>query len=128
MTSKQRRLPDWVQDIRDAIQNIRADIGEVTENEFLDDGKTLRAVTKGLSDIGEAANQIMVIAPWLEQVNPDAWIHFKRVYAMRIVLTHGYFRTDAGVVWDTVNNHLPILEKFLDSITLDKGSSPARLS
>jgi len=56
MTSKERRLPDWVQDIRDAMQNIRADIGVLTEEQFLGDGKTVRAVAKGLSDIGEAAN------------------------------------------------------------------------
>lgn len=90
----------------------------MTEGEFLADGKTLRAVTKGISDIGEAANQLMVIAPWLQQANPDAWGHLKKVYAMRIVLTHGYFRTDASVVWDTVNKHLPKLEILLDGITL----------
>jgi len=52
MTDKRRRLPDWVQDIREAIQNIRSDIGTLTESQFLKDGKTLRAVVKGIADIG----------------------------------------------------------------------------
>lgn len=33
----------------------------------------------------------------------------------RHVLSHGYFRTDAGVVWDTVQIQLPELEVLLDT-------------
>ena len=116
MTSKERRLPDWVQDIREAMQNIRADIGVLTEEQFLGDGKTVRAVAKGLSDIGEAANQIMSIDPGLEQRNPSIWQHLRKIHAMRNVLTHGYFRTDASVVWETVKNDLPKFESFLDGV------------
>ena len=118
MTDKRRRLPDWVQDIREAIQNIRSDIGTLTESQFLKDGKTVRAVAKGIADIGEAANQIMIIAPALAQTNPTAWSQLRSVYAMRNVVSHGYFRTDASVVWDTVHQHLPQLETLLESIVL----------
>ena len=116
MTGKERRLPDGVQDIREAMQNIRADIGVLTDEQFLGDGKSVRAVAKGLSDIGEAANQIMSIDPGLEQRNPAVWQHLRKIYAMRNVLTHGYFRTDASVVWETVKNDLPKFESFLDDV------------
>lgn len=102
MTSKTRRLPDWLNDIREAIHNIRADIGELNKAEFESSGKTIRAVTKSIESIGEAANQIIQIAPDIQLYSPASWLHLKRVYAMRNVLSHGYFRTDAGVVWDTV--------------------------
>lgn len=115
--NKERRLPDLVQDIREAVRNIRADIGTLTEEQFLGDGKTLRAVAKGLSDIGEAANQIMTLDPGLEQSNPVVWQHLRKIYAMRNVLAHGYFRTDAGVVWDSVTSDLPEFEALLDSIS-----------
>lgn len=118
MTDKKRRVPDWIQDILGAIQNIRSDIGSETEGEFFDDGKTIRAVTKGLSDIGEAARQITLISPSLEQTNPEAWKHLRDVGAMRNVLTHGYFRIDAGVVWATVQNDLPKLEALLRTVLL----------
>lgn len=98
------------------MQNIRADIGVLTEEQFLGDGKTVRAVAKGLSDIGEAANQIMSIDPGLEQRNPSIWQHLRKIHAMRNVLTHGYFRTDASVVWETVKNDLPKFESFLDGV------------
>jgi uncharacterized protein with HEPN domain len=32
---------------------------------------------------------------------------------MRILLTHEYFRVDAGVVWDTVHRDLPTLARLL---------------
>jgi len=116
MSDKERRLPDWMQDIREAMQNIRADIGTLTEQQFLGDGKTVRAVAKGLSDIGEAANQIMSIDPGLERRNPDVWQHLRKIYAMRNVLAHGYFRTDASVIWVTVTGDLPKFEALLDSL------------
>ena len=73
------------------MQNIRSDIGSMTETEFLYDGKTLRAVTKSITDIGEAAHQMMDDFPNVETTNPDIWLHLKMVYAMRIKLTHSYF-------------------------------------
>ncbi len=116
MNGKARRIPDWLNDIRETIKNIRADIGTLTKPEFLDDGKSQRAVIKGLIDIGEAANNIMKPAPGLKHVNPDAWHHLDDVYAMRIRLTHTYHRTNPNIVFDTVRTDLPDLERILDSI------------
>ena len=116
MTDKTRRIPDWVNDIRETIQNIRSDIGSLTKPEFLEDGKSQRAVIKGLTDIGEAANNIMKLAPGLKQRNPDTWQHLEDVYAMRIRLTHTYHRTNPNIVFDTVQSDLPALERLLDTI------------
>ena len=40
MNKKLRRLPDWIEDIRGAIKNIREDIKGLTKGQFLDDGKS----------------------------------------------------------------------------------------
>ena len=61
MSNKERRLPDWINDIQEAIQNIRVDLGSLSEESFIGDGKSQRAVIKGLIDIGEAAKNIMTI-------------------------------------------------------------------
>lgn len=116
MNPKARRLPDWVADVREARRNIESDIGNASEEEFLSDGKTLRAVTKSLSDIDEAANRIMALAPQWQQSHPAAWDHLRRIHAMRNVLAHGYFRIDAGVVWATVKQDLPMLDSVLNSL------------
>ena len=98
MTDKMRRIPDWVNDIRESMQNIR-------------------------SDIGEAANNIMKLAPGLKQSNPDTWQHLDDVYAMRIRLTHSYHRTNPNIVFDTVQTDLPGLELLLSNILLAQGAA-----
>lgn len=113
MSNKIRRLTDWIEDMHFAIANIKSDIGPLTQEDFLKDGKTVRAVAKSVSDIGEASNQIMRIAPGLQQSNPAAWEHLREVYAMRNVLSHGYFRTDAEIIWATVTEELPKLASLL---------------
>lgn len=118
MRGRERRVPDRVRDILEAIGNANADIGPMNKELFLADGKTQRAVIESIVVIGEAANQIMQAQPALEVSHPALWQQFRDAYGMRIVLTHEYFRVDVSVVWNTVKNDLPgmqvQLQKFLD--------------
>lgn len=116
MSKQSRRVPERIQDIREALQNVKSDLGTLTKEQFLHDGKTQRAVIEGIIVIGESANTIMRLDPSIEQRNMEAWQHLRDVYDMRIVLTHEYFRIDASVVWETVKNDLPILEVLLGGI------------
>jgi len=116
MNMKPRRVAERVQDIEEALANIRSDLGTLTKEQFSLDGKTQRAVIESLIVIGESANNLMRLDPGIEQRNPETWQHFRDVYEMRIVLTHEYFRVDASVVWDTVKNDLPRLETLLGGI------------
>ena len=117
MRDKAGRVPERLQDIREAIANARVDIGTLSREEYLADGKTQRAVIESLIVIGEAANNLMKLAPVLEQDHPGLWQSLRDAYDMRIVLTHEYFRVDAGVVWDTVQNDLPPLDQALSRIS-----------
>ena len=116
MTDKSHRVPDRIRDIREAIKNAREDIGDLSKEAFLRDGKTQRAVIESIIVIGEAANSITRLDPGIEQHHADLWQHLRDVYDMRIVLTHEYFRVDAAVVWDTVRNDLPTLDAFLRAV------------
>lgn len=118
MSNKARRIPERIQDIREAIENARNDLGVLTKEQFLSDGKTQRAVIESLIVIGESANTIMRLDPTIEHGNPEVWLHFKDAYDMRIILTHEYFRVDASVVWDTIKNDLSRLESLLDRIVI----------
>jgi uncharacterized protein with HEPN domain len=53
MTRKPRRLPERIRDMLEAISNIESDIGEMSKDEFLADGKTQRAVIESLIVIGK---------------------------------------------------------------------------
>ncbi len=116
MSDKTRRVPARLLDMREAIANARSDIGSLSKDEFLADGKTQRAVIESLIVIGEAANIIMRLDPDIAERAPDAWQQLHDAYDMRIVLTHEYFRVDPTVVWDTVRNDLPTLDALVESL------------
>lgn len=111
-----------MRDIREAIEYNDLDMGRLSRQAFEADGKTVRAVTKSIADTGKAANQITQSMRHFQTENPDIWQHLKRVYAMRNVLLHGNFRTDASVVWDAVHLHLPELDRLLLRLASDEGS------
>jgi uncharacterized protein with HEPN domain len=113
MKNKARRVPERILDIQEAIGNATHDLGLLTKEQFLADGKTQRAVIESIIVIGEAANHLMRLAPTLECDKPTAWQSLKDAYDMRIILTHEYFRVDAAVVWDTVKNDLPRLSSLM---------------
>lgn len=98
----------------EAARNAKADIGELSKEQFLVDGKTQRAVIESLIVMGEAAKKIMGLDPDIQQSDPTVWQQFRDVYDMRIVLTHEYFRVDPAIVWNTVQQNLPEIEQLLD--------------
>lgn len=113
MSRDPRRSFDRAQDILDAIDNIRNDIGTLNKDAFLQDGKTQRAVIESFIVVGEAANRLCDLQQNLEASNPDLWMQLRDAYDMRNVLTHEYFRVDAGIVWETIQHEIPVLENSL---------------
>lgn len=115
MSRNPRRVADRIQDMLEAIANIRSDISDMSREDFLADGKTQRAVIESLIVIGEAANRVRIMDSSLETRNPSLGQQLKDAYDMRIVLTHEYFRVDAGIVWTTIKNSVPALEAELET-------------
>lgn len=111
--SKELRIGDCYADIQDAIRLIGDYIRGYTAKQFvadsLDAHKTRDSVIKNLVDIGEAANNIMQLAPEIEQHNPAMWRHLRGAYDIRIKLTHGYRSINDLIVWNTVVDYLPEL-------------------
>lgn len=77
MTDKPDRVPDRIRDIQEAIKNAREDIGDLSKEGFLLDGKTQRAVIESIIVIGEAANSVTRLDPGIEQRHPDLWQHLR---------------------------------------------------
>ena len=111
-----RTLKDWVEDVHASMRNIESDLLNMSEAEFLDDGKSIRAVAKSIIDIGEASHRLMDEHPEIKSRHPDVWSHLEKVYAMRIKVTHGYFGLDAGIVWSTAKKSLPAFESLIDKV------------
>ncbi len=113
MKADARRVSDRVGHMLEAIENIRADIGQLSQAQFLADGKTQRAVIESIVVLGEAASRVMQLMPSINESQPQLWQQFRDAADMRNLMTHEYFRVDASIVWTTVVRHLPELEAAL---------------
>ena len=105
---------DWqerIQDILEAIAEIQAFTRGMDFDVFRTDAKTLRAVELDFSVIGEAANQI---PDEVEQVHTQ--VPWTLMRAMRNRLVHAYFSVDERLLWETIQNDLPVLVPALQSL------------
>jgi len=90
-------------------------INEFTEGNTIDDYKNqalLRsAVERQFGIIGEALNRLSKIDPGtVSRISEH-----KRIISFRNILIHGYDLVDHNVVWDVVQNYLPVLIAEMES-------------
>ena len=98
------------------MQHILDEADEVTKytdvisfEEFVNDGKTIRAVIRSIEVIGEAASKISIE---FREEHPD--IPWQKIIGMRNRLIHVYFDIDYNVIWQTVKENLPpLIEQLL---------------
>jgi uncharacterized protein with HEPN domain len=110
-------LKDYSIFLKDILSEIEETIlfsKDIDLEEFEKDRKTQKAVIRGLEVIGEAMNKI----PKDIQSNyPDIvwrqWIDFRNR------LIHAYHNVDLEIVWDCVQNELPLLQKQITLILND---------
>jgi len=87
----------------------------ISFEEFVKDGKTVRAVIRSIEVIGEAASKISIE---FRKGHPD--VPWQKIIGMRNHLIHVYFDIDYNVVWQTVKENLPPLIEQFHSIIKDK--------
>jgi uncharacterized protein with HEPN domain len=105
---------DWrerVQDILEALAEIQSFTQGMDFDAFNADARTQKAVELDLIVIGEAAGHI---PDNVEQEHPQ--IPWSVMRAMRNRLVHVYFAVDERLLWDTVQNDLPVLLSALQSL------------
>ena len=87
---------------------------------FAQDSRTVKAVVRDLTVIGEAA---AVVPGWLVAKYPEVpWADMRD---MRNVVVHEYFGVDLRIVWDTVHNNLPPLVEPLRRVLQDEPADEA---
>jgi len=98
---------DWrrrVEDILDAVAEIRSFVAGMTFDEFSADPKTIRAVTAGFAIIGEAARHVPD-----EIIEAHPGIPWRVMTDMRNRVVHDYFSVDPRVLWETIRQDFPPL-------------------
>ena len=105
---------DWkylVDDILDAIDKIRDYVADMPFEEFEDDFKTIDAVVRNFTIIGEAASHMP--ANILKEYSELPW---RLMTDMRNFAVHHYWSVDASVLWKTIQDDLPQLVPLLNKI------------
>ncbi|MGA2957538.1 MAG: DUF86 domain-containing protein [Thermodesulfobacteriota bacterium] len=95
----------YLDDIIEAIQQIRSYVQGYNEKTFASDRKTQDAVIRNLEIIGEAARNL---PEEIKKAAPE--IDWRKITGLRNILIHEYFGVNLPIVWDLVQNKLAPLE------------------
>ncbi len=116
------RLADYLDHIAQAASDACDFVKEMTEDDFLTDRRTQRAVIMSLVIIGEAETRVMDRFPDFAAAHPDVpWRGMRGMRGMRNRVAHGYFDVNLDLVWETVRSALPQLAGQLKMIRNDNG-------
>lgn len=116
-----QRLPDYLGHVLQAIERIQRYTEDTTDWAFLQNEMAQDAVIRNFEIIGEACRNIERHYPDFAAAHPEVPLAF--AYEMRNALAHGYFKVDLEIVWKTIQNDLPGLERQVQELvaTLDDG-------
>lgn len=95
----------YLEDVRQAAAHITEFTAGKSFEGYNADALLKAAVERKFEIIGEALSQLERLEPAIV----SRVTHYKRIIAFRNILVHGYAGIDDRVVWDVVQNDLPIL-------------------
>lgn len=97
--------------ILESISKISSYLGEITQEQFLNNSLIQDATIRQLEIIGEAVKNISV-----EIRDSHKDIPWQDIAGMRDKLIHHYFGIDLDLVWHTIKEDLPNVESTIMSI------------
>jgi uncharacterized protein with HEPN domain len=98
----------YLKHILDSVRFIDKYSKKLTVAQFIKDELVQSAIVRQLEIIGEAAN--LVSKQTKQELKGVEWA---KIVGMRNKLIHEYFGVDLNVVWSTIKQELPKLEKEL---------------
>jgi len=109
--SDERTILDYLEDISNAILDIRSFVHDMSADAFMADKKTVNAVVRSLEVIGEATGKIPTD---IRMRYPD--VPWDEIIGMRNRLIHEYFGVDLDIVWQTIQDDLAALETAITTM------------
>lgn len=107
----------YLQHIRDAIARLLTYTRGGREA-FLANPQIQDAVARNLEIIGEAVKHV---SEDLRRRHPD--VPWKQIAGMRDELIHEYFGTDPQIVWNVIEQHVPMLDRRINEMLDTRGTS-----
>jgi len=106
--------PVLLEDIRHAAQQIQNFTSGRSLNDYQTDDLLRAGVERLFILIGEALGRLD--AGLVNQITD-----FRRIIGFRNVLVHGYETIDDQIVWQTIQQHLPILKDQVEKLLINFG-------
>ena len=114
MNKKHLRLAEYLSHIIEAISRIEKYVQGMDRAGFISSQLVQDAVIRNLENIGEASRNIDKHFSDFVKENEDT--PFLYAYEMRNALSHGYFKVDIAIVWETICNDLPDFKKRVEGL------------
>ena len=111
MSKKKRDYILFIEDIVEMIEKIERYTHGKSFKNFAKDEMAIDAVIRNFEIIGEAARHL---SENFRKKHPE--VPWEKIFGMRNRLVHDYLGVDLDVVWDTVNNFVPVLKKQIEEI------------
>ena len=109
------RLVEYLSHIVEAVERIQEYIADLKgEQAFYENTLVQDAVIRNLEVIGEASNNVDKHFPQFVKEHKE--VPFIYAYEMRNALAHGYFKVDLPIVWQTIQNDLPVLANSVQDL------------
>ena len=105
----------YVYDISKAADEISEFVGGISLDEYLENRIIKAAVERKFEIIGEALNRIMKTAPDLLTKIRD----HRKIIDFRNLLIHGYDMISDPIVWDIIQESLPVLREDINNLLDD---------
>ncbi len=106
----------YLNDILESITAIESYLVGLSRHEAADDRKTWSATIRELEIIGEAAAKL---PQEIKSAHPE--VNWRVLKDFRNVLAHQYFGVNVDIVWDIVQNKLPVLKGQIAAIVVKIG-------
>lgn len=101
-----------IRHLLDAIVEIESYTQGVSEHEFITNSMMRIATVKQLEIIGEVCARL---SKELKEKYAD--VQWVEIISLRNILVHEYFGINFEIVWQTVDNEIPILKKQFEEIS-----------
>ena len=106
----------YLDDILAACELVSKFTRGMSYDDFIQDDRTYHATLRNLEIIGEAVKNISD-----ETKTKYPQVKWRKIAGFRDIVAHDYFGVSDEIVWDVIQNEIPLLTKQIKKIVKDLG-------